>query len=61
MGGTPCFKGTRVPAEFLFGLLEGGGTINEFVKSYLTVKKRQCISTIRLAEKLVLSNVEVIK
>jgi len=27
MGGTPVFKGTRVPIETLFDYIEGGGTV----------------------------------
>jgi uncharacterized protein (DUF433 family) len=55
MGGTPCFKGTRVPAEYLFEYLEYGKTITEFLESYPTVTKKQVVDAIKLAEDLVLS------
>jgi hypothetical protein len=32
VSGTPCFKGTRVPVQNLLDYIEGGSTINEFLK-----------------------------
>ncbi len=52
MGGTPVFKGTRVPSEYLFEYLERGKSIKDFIKSFPTVKKKQAIEVIKLAEKL---------
>ena len=34
MSGSPCFYGTRVPLQNLFDALEGGGTVEEFAKTY---------------------------
>lgn len=56
MGGTPVFKGTRVPAEYLFGYLEDGKSIDEFVAAYPSVNIRQAKAAIRQAEKLILSS-----
>ena len=58
MGGTPVIKGTRVPSEFLFEYLERGKSIKDFIKSYPTVKKKQAIEVIKLAEKLILRGEE---
>src|SRR5438876_10309110 len=33
MGGAPVFRGTRVPLQALFDYLEGGETLEEFLRS----------------------------
>ena len=43
MGGTPVFKGTRVPMQTLIDYLEAGNSIEEFLKGFPTVKKQQVI------------------
>ncbi|MFQ5662919.1 MAG: DUF433 domain-containing protein, partial [Terriglobia bacterium] len=32
LGGTPVFVGTRVPVQSLFDYLEGGETLDEFLR-----------------------------
>lgn len=49
LGGTPVFKGTRVPVEVLFDHLESGMSIDEFLKDYPTVSKQQVINVLHLA------------
>lgn len=49
MGGTPVFKGTRVPIQTLFDYIEGEETIEEFLEDFPTVTKKQVI---RLLEEL---------
>ncbi|NIP38694.1 MAG: DUF433 domain-containing protein [Candidatus Dadabacteria bacterium] len=44
MGGTPVFKGTRVPVQTLFDYIEGDETIEEFLDDFPTVKKEQVIN-----------------
>jgi uncharacterized protein (DUF433 family) len=39
LGGTPVFIGTRVPVQTLFDYLEGAYTIDDFLKSFPTVKR----------------------
>jgi uncharacterized protein (DUF433 family) len=34
LGGTPVFRGTRVPIQTLFDYLEGGETLEDFLVSY---------------------------
>ena len=41
--GTPVFKGTRVPAAFLFEFLEDGFTIESFLNEFPSVKHEQAI------------------
>jgi len=49
LGGTPVFKGTRVPVEVLFDHLESGISIDEFLKDYPTVSKQQVVDILHLA------------
>lgn len=58
MGGTPVFKGTRVPVEYLFGFLETGKSVNDFVKDYPTVKKKQAVDAIKLGENFIYKNLK---
>jgi uncharacterized protein (DUF433 family) len=34
LGGTPVFRGTRVPIQTLFDYLEGGETLEEFLTGF---------------------------
>ena len=43
MGGTPVFKGTRVPIQTLFDYIEGEETIEGFLEDFPTVTKKQVI------------------
>ena len=44
MGGTPVFRGTRVPAQTLLDYLEAGDSIAEFLKGFPTVSQKQAIA-----------------
>ncbi|MBI2468983.1 MAG: DUF433 domain-containing protein [Candidatus Rokubacteria bacterium] len=46
LGGTPVFVGTRVP---LFDYLEGGDTLDEFLRQFPSVKREQAIAALDLA------------
>ena len=46
MGGTPVFKGTRVPLQNLIDSLEGGESIDEFLEGYPSVRREQVIAVI---------------
>ena len=39
LGGTPVFKGTRVPVSTLFEYLERGYTLEEFIECFPSVTK----------------------
>ncbi len=39
LGGTPVFKGTRVPAKTLFQYLENNYTLDEFLECFPSVTK----------------------
>jgi len=56
LGGTPVFSGTRVPVQTLFDYLEGGCTIDDFIKSFPTVKKKQIMAVLHKAEKFAMAD-----
>ena len=60
LGGTPVFKGTRVPLESLFDHLEEGVTLDEFLDDFPTVTRKQAVSALELAARL-LSSKNIIK
>jgi uncharacterized protein (DUF433 family) len=39
LGGTPVFRGTRVPIRSLFDYLEGGETLDEFLRQFPSVRR----------------------
>ena len=43
LGGTPVFRGTRVPIETLFDYLCGGESIEEFFDDFPTVKREEAV------------------
>ena len=49
MGGTPVFMGTRIPVQSLFDYLEGGETLNEFLRQFPSVKRDQAIAALEMA------------
>lgn len=54
MGGTPCFTGTRVPAESLFDHLRHGYSIDEFLEQFPTVKREQVDAVLDVAQSSVI-------
>ena len=56
MGGTPVFVGTRVPVQSLFDYLEGGETLNEFLRQFPSVKRQQAIAALEMARDSVISS-----
>lgn len=56
MGGTPVFRGTRVPVQTLMDYLESGETIDEFLKGFPSVKKSQVIDFLEEAKERVLAH-----
>jgi uncharacterized protein (DUF433 family) len=52
LGGTPVFRGTRVPIETLFDHLEDGISMDEFLNDFPTVTRKQAIEVLELAGKV---------
>lgn len=55
LGSTPVFVGTRVPIQSLFDYLEGGETLDEFLRQFPSVKRAQAIATLDLARATLLA------
>ena len=55
LGGTPVFRGTRVPFQALLDYLEGGQTIDEFLDDFPTVSKDAAVAALELAKSLLVS------
>lgn len=49
MSGALVFAGTRVPVRSLFDYLEGGDSIEEFLRQFPSVKKAQAIAVLDVA------------
>lgn len=43
-GGTPVFRGTRVPLQSLFDHLEAGDSIDDFLAGFSSVKREQVLA-----------------
>lgn len=48
LGGTPVFRGTRVPFHALLDYLEGGETLDEFLDDFPTVSKDAAVAALEL-------------
>ena len=56
LSGTPVFVGTRVPVQSLFDYLEGGDTLDEFLRQFPSVRRDQAIAALELARDSVLNS-----
>ena len=54
-GGTPVFRGTRVPVQSLFDYLEGCQTIEQFLDQFPSVSKKQALAALDLARDSILA------
>ncbi len=52
LGGTPVFRGTRVPVKNLLDYLTAGDTLDQFLDDFPTVKRHQAVATLELAKEL---------
>ncbi len=55
LGSTPVFVGTRVPIQSLFDYLEGGETLDEFLRQFPSVKRDQAVGALDLARATLLA------
>jgi uncharacterized protein (DUF433 family) len=56
LGGTPVFVGTRVPVQSLFDYIEGGDTLDEFLRQFPSVKREQALAALELARDTLLTS-----
>jgi uncharacterized protein (DUF433 family) len=52
LGGTPVFRGTRVPARALFDYLAAGDTLDTFLDDFPSVGREQAIALLELTREL---------
>jgi uncharacterized protein (DUF433 family) len=55
LGGTPVFRGTRVPIQTLFDYLEGGETLEDFLQGFPTVTHDSAVAALEEAKDLLLA------
>ena len=54
LSGTPCFRGSRVPVQSLIDLLEGGESIDDFLKLYPSITRQQVLTVLDFANSQIL-------
>jgi uncharacterized protein (DUF433 family) len=55
LGGTPCFRGTRVPVDSLIDYLEAGDSLDEFLDNFPSVSREAAIAALEEAKTLLTS------
>ena len=50
LGGTPVFRGTRVPVKALIDYLEAGDSIDVFLDDFPSVSRRQVLAVLEEAK-----------
>jgi uncharacterized protein (DUF433 family) len=55
LGGTPVFRGTRVPIQTLFDYLEGGETLEDFLEGFPTASRESAVAALEEAKHLLLA------
>ena len=58
LGGTPVFRGTRVPFQTLLDYLEGGQTLTEFLDDFPTVSREDAVSALEAAKSLLVDHLQ---
>ena len=57
VSGTPCFRGTRVPFKNLIDYLEGGHSLNEFLRQFPTVTHEMAVQALEEAKDSLLAQI----
>lgn len=57
LGGTPVFRGTRVPFENLLDYLEGGYRLDEFLDQFPSVKREDAIAALEQAKESLIAQI----
>ena len=55
LGGTPVFRGTRVPVKTLFEYLENNYSLEEFIECFPTVSREMARRVLERSESALLS------
>lgn len=59
LGGTPVFRGTRVPIQNLFDSLEEGESVEQFLEQYPTVSREQLLAVLEESKERLLVGYEI--
>jgi uncharacterized protein (DUF433 family) len=59
LGGTPVFRGTRVPIQNLFESLESGESVEQFLEQYPTVSREQLLAVLEESKERLLIGYEI--
>jgi uncharacterized protein (DUF433 family) len=59
LGGTPVFRGTRVPIQNLFDSLETGESVERFLEQYPTVSREQVVAVLEESKERLLVGYEI--
>lgn len=59
LGGTPVFRGTRVPIQNLFDYLKGGDSVEIFLDHFPTVEREQAVTLLELIQEKILGEYEI--
>ena len=57
LGGTPCFRGTRVPFKNLIDYLEGGHSLCEFLAQFPSVTHEMAVRALEEAKDSLLDRI----
>ena len=57
LGGTPVFRGTRVPFQTMIEYLEAGDSIDDFLEDFPTVSRAGAIAALDQAKSLFIERV----
>jgi len=52
LGGTPVFRGTRVPVKNLIDYLKAGDALDQFLDDFPSVSREQAVAALELAREL---------
>lgn len=55
MGGTPVFRGTRVPIKNLIDYLEAGDSLDIFLEHFPSVTRQNAIFVLELAKEMLIA------
>lgn len=57
LGGTPCFRGTRVPFYNLMDCLAYGHSVEDFLRQFPTVDREQAFAALEEAKESLLAKI----
>lgn len=57
LGGTPCFRGTRVPFKNLLDYIETGETLDEFLEDFPSVTREMAVESLETAKDSLLAGI----